>query len=701
MNDAVPETEDLHDDIPLLDRPLRYVRGVGPARAALLSNLGLETVSDLLWYLPKDVLDLSELSKVSELTDDKIHTVRGQVLDVETKMLLRGRNLTAAVMRAEDGLIRGVWFNQPWMRSKLNTEAYVLWAAKPKFRDGRWEMSNPRLQWLDADADDAVGEVLPKYGLTEGLKLEGLRRMIAGVLELIPGHVEDVLPERFRVHYKLPGLEESLKQLHRPDTLEQYQQARRRIVFEEQLTFQLGLALRRRVRQTTERAPAIPITPKVDARIRRLFPFELTNGQEQAIAEITADLALTQPMHRLLQADVGAGKTVVAAYAMLAAVAAGYQAILMAPTELLARQHKQTLDAALKHSRVKRGLLTGTLTAAERRGMLDDIASGKMQLVVGTQALIQKDVNFHQLGLAVIDEQHKFGVAQRSSFTGSTIAPHVLVMTATPIPRSLCLTQYGDLDLSVMKDLPPGRQSVVTSRVTTPAVANKAWSFVQEKLTGGRQAYVVCPYVDSTEADAPAGAEQTYREMQQRFPDLKVGLVHGQMDRRQQQLVMADFREGEIQMLVATSVIEVGVDVPNASLMVILDAHQFGLSQLHQLRGRIGRGSFQGYCFLFSEAENSEAQERLRALEETNNGFEIAEADFALRGPGNVLGTEQHGSLPLRSNLLTTDEKLLLETRGAAQRMVDRGTIDKDEFAPLKNAILDRYGDQLQLPRTG
>ncbi len=698
-----PRTNDPEqNETPPLERLVRYLPGVGQHRANLFENLGIETVRDLLWYVPRDVLDLSQVSSVNELTNDRIHTVRGTIVDVDSRAISRGRTITAAVLRSDDGLIKGVWFNQPWMLRQLNNDQWVLWSAKPKFRDNRWEMSSPRLQWLDADEENARGEVLTKYGLTEGLKQDTVRSVIKTALEIAVDEIIDDFPERFRTHYKLPLLGDAIKMLHQPESVEQFLEARRRLVFDEQLDFQLGLAIRRRVRKTTEIAPTITVSPKVDARIRRLFEFELTAGQEQAIAEIKEDMQQTRPMHRLLQADVGAGKTVIAIYAILASIAAGSQAVLMAPTELLARQHWNTIDQILLHSRVKRCLLTGNLTASQRKETLRRIANGEIDLIIGTQAVIQKDVQYHQLGMVVIDEQHKFGVVQRARFTGTRKAPHVLVMTATPIPRSLCLTQYGDLDLSVMSDMPPGRRTVVTSRVMTPKVEQKAWSFIREKLQAGRQAYIICPYVDSDNPDDPAGAVQTFAQLSEtELRGFRLGLVHGKVDREKQHNIMSRFHDRQLDALVATTVLEVGVDVPNATLMVILDAHQFGLSQLHQLRGRIGRGQFQGYCFLFSNTQNETSIERLAAMERTASGFEIAEADFELRGPGNVLGTKQSGTMPFRLTNFKRDEKILTETRRAAQRMVNSGTIDQPDFAALKNRVFERFGEQLDLPRTG
>jgi ATP-dependent DNA helicase RecG len=411
-------------------------------------------------------------------------------------------------------------------------------------------------------------------------------------------------------------------------------------------------------------------------------------------------------MHRLLQADVGAGKTAVAVYAILVTVAAGYQAVIMAPTEVLANQHWATIDAALAHSRVHRLLLTGGLATRERRQALTEIADGTVQLVVGTQAVIQKDVNFAKLGLVVIDEQHKFGVLQRAMFSKGDLSPHVLVMTATPIPRSLCLTQFGDLDLTTISDMPPGRQRVITSRVTNADMRQRAWDFVKQQLKKGRQAFVICPRIEATGADLSKGpaasAEEVYKLLSTgELRDFKVGLVHGQIETDRKSAVMDTFRQGRIDVLVSTTVVEVGIDVPNATMMVIDEAHRFGLSQLHQLRGRVSRGKFQGYCFLFSESDSPEALRRLTALESMSDGFQIAEADFEIRGPGDVLGTRQHGDLPLRVADLVRDAAILREARMQAFDLVKTGEFDRPDYAMLKVQVLERFGAALDLPKTG
>ncbi|MBX3444514.1 MAG: ATP-dependent DNA helicase RecG [Planctomyces sp.] len=686
-----------------LETPLQFLPGVGPARAELLRRLELRTVADVLWRLPRDVLDLTEVRSPADLVEEELQTVRGVVAESDGRETRKG-NLVAVLLDCRDDFVRGLWFNQPWMRQKLAPGTHVLFSGKPKRYRGRWEFTHPRVQMLTAEDDQASGGIVPRYGLTEGLTQVEMQRVVRAAVEMGAAAVADPLPEEFRTEQKLPPLADALRKVHLPRAIADYDAGRRRLLFDDLFEFQVGVALRRRVWGRRSDAPRLEVTAKIDARIRRRFPFRLTAGQETAIRDIAADLASGRAMHRLLQADVGAGKTVVAIYAMLAAVANEHQAVLMTPTELLARQHWRTIDDWLAGSRVRRALLTGNLTAAQRKEIQRQIADRELDLIVGTQAVIQSGVRFGRLGVAVIDEQHKFGVAQRSRFAEQeSHPPHVLVMTATPIPRSLCLTQFGDLDLSVMSDLPPGRQRVVTSRIQGPASRRKAWDFVRERIRQGRQLYVVCPLVDAEEtARSGAGAEQVYEEL--RGGDLQghsIGLVHGQMDRERRDRVMEQFRNGDLQALVATTVIEVGVDVPNATLMIVHEAERFGLSQLHQLRGRIARGSFQGYCFLFSEAVAPEAASRLSALEQSADGFRIAEADFELRGPGDVLGTRQHGELPLRSADLVRDRDLLEEARAAAFPLVESAAIDTPEFLPLKLQVLDRFGSFLDLPRTG
>jgi len=689
-----------------LDTPVQYLRGAGPHRAELLSRLGLLTLEDLLFFLPRDVLDLTRISSVSQLKEGELHTVRGRVVDRDARLLTRGRTMTAVLLACDGQFLRGVWFNQPWMLQKFQDGQNVLFSGKPKKRAGRWEIAHPRIQWLGEDDLDANGGMLPVYSLTEGLKMHEMRRIMRTAAEEGSQLVPELLPDDLRTRLKIPEIGRALRGVHMPEGPDDYDTGRRRLILQDLLELQLGVALRRRSWQSRAAAARLPVSAKVDSRIRRLLPFQLTAGQNRAIREISADLDSPIAMHRLLQADVGAGKTVVAVYAMLLAVAAGFQTVLMAPTELLAGQHWQTVDRLLVNSRVNRLLLTGQLTAAERRDALARIATGEVQLVVGTQAVIQADVSFKKLGLVVIDEQHKFGVSQRARFASGPNAPHTLVMTATPIPRSLCLTRFGDLDLSIMTDLPPGRQKVHTSRVAVGPAREKVWDFVRQKLRSGRQSFVVCPRIGSAVdlsnvAEGP-GAEAVFQRLSQtELREFRLGLVHGQLESAAKNAAMEAFRKGETQVLVATTVIEVGVDVPNATLMIIYGAESFGLAQLHQLRGRISRGSFPGFCFLFSETEDPASAVHLQTLEQHPGGFEVAEADFRLRGPGDILGTRQHGDLPLAVADLVRDESELGESRQAAFDLVGSGEFDDPKFVPLKVRVLERFGKLFDLVGSG
>ncbi|MBN73916.1 MAG: ATP-dependent DNA helicase RecG [Gimesia sp.] len=688
---------------PSLDTPIQFLQGVGSERAELLAKLGIETVEDLLWHLPRSVLDLTDVRPVNELEEDQLASVCGKVVDLDARTISRGRTISAILLDCGTGFLKGTWFNQPWVIKRFFQGQLLMFSGKPKRRSGKWEMSHPQYQVLEEDLDDPQGVVLPRYSLTEGIKMYQMRRMVRTAVEEYAQLIPDYLPEPFREEHGLLPLAQAVIQMHKPQTMQEYKAGVRRVIFDDLLEFQLGLAMRRRQWTCVDNAPLIKVTAKVDARIRRLFPFDFTEGQDQAIQEIKTDLGSGRAMHRMLQADVGAGKTAIAIYAMLATIAAGKQAVLMAPTELLAVQHWDTINRILKQSRVKRCVLTGSLSSAERKATLEQIASGEQQLIVGTQAVVQKDVQYHDLGLVIIDEQHKFGVMQRAHFTSEANTPHMLVMTATPIPRSLCLTQFGELDISINSELPPGRQPVTTSRISTTPQRKKAWDFLRAQIAAGRQAYIVCPRIDSElEENSRSSAEEVYRKLQKsELASASIGLVHGQMDREERAQIMEQFHQGQIQVLVSTTVVEVGVDVPNATLMVILQADRFGLSQLHQLRGRVGRGIHPGYCFLFSYTESEEALKRLAVMEQTTNGFEIAEADFQARGPGDIFGTRQHGELPLRVADLRRDDDLLQETREIALRLVEKGEFDQPRFAPLKIRVLDRFGQLLDLGQSG
>lgn len=515
-------------DVTRLQMPVQYVRGVGPHRAELLKNLGIVTVRDMLFHVPNGINDFTDLRPVPKLEPDREQSVHGIIVDRELRQLRNNRTLVGVLIDCHGHFVRGIWFNQPWMYKKYRDDDRVVFSGKPSKKAGRWEFSNPRVYVLspEDDIENAAG-VLPRYALTDGIKMDAMRQMTRTVTEQFAHLVPDPIPESFRAAHSLPDLPAALRKLHMPSSVKDWESGRHRVLLDDLLEFQLGLALRRRSSRILQAVP-IEVSAKVDARIRRLFRFRFTSGQDTAIADIVKDIRMSQPMHRLLQADVGAGKTAVAVYAMLAAVAAGKQAVLMAPTEVLATQHWETFDELLAESKVNRCLLLGGLPAAKRRELLQSIADGSMHLVIGTQAVIQDSVQFRYLAMAVIDEQHRFGVRQRAAFTGSLESPHVLVMTATPIPRSLCLTQFGDLDVSVIRDLPPGRQKVVTARIMSSPEQARVWGFLREQIAAGRQAYIVCPRVEGQSEDDVASAEAVYRQLSQSvLSGLRVDLLHG------------------------------------------------------------------------------------------------------------------------------------------------------------------------------
>jgi ATP-dependent DNA helicase RecG len=521
------------------------------------------------------------------------------------------------------------------------------------------------------------------------------------VLEEYTSLIEEVFPAEYLASHNLWPIEQALPRIHFPESHAALEQARRRFVYQELFILQLALALRRGLRQSTP-SPPLEATARIDARIRRLFPFELTAGQNEAIADVARDMSSSVPMNRLLQGDVGSGKTMVAVYALLLAVAHGQQAALMAPTEILARQHYDTLGRLLVAGRVRVGLLVGGLTGKERSDLLAAIAAGEIDVVLGTQAIIQADVEFAKLGLVVIDEQHKFGVRQRARLKEAALAPHYLVMTATPIPRTVSLTVYGDLDVSVLRDSPPGRQNIHTY-LAQPEQREKWWEFFRKKLREGRQGYVVAPLVDESDRVAAASLSEAYESLANgELEEFRLGLIHGRLTPAEKDAAMQAFREGQTQVLVSTTVIEVGVDVPNATLMTIEGGDRFGLSQLHQLRGRIGRGSHPGYCCVFAEAINHETRQRLEAFVNTQDGFELAELDFQLRGGGDLFGTRQHGLPPLLIADLVRDAALLDEARRDAQALLQEDPgLARPEHARLRKMVLRRYGEALDLGDVG
>lgn len=687
----------------ILATPAAYVRHVGPQRAESLARLGIHTARDLLFYFPRDYQDLSDMRPIGQLNDEKVQTVRGRVEEVDAYTTREGRSMIGVLIENRGEYLRALWFGQPFMREKFQIGQQVQFSAKPRMRGGRWEMAHPRVTWLDAEEQEPDSKLLAVYSLTEGLTQYHMRRMVAAAVEDYGNVPEEVFSDSLLQEFKLLPLAQALPSIHAPRDDEQLAAARRRFVFQELFVLQLAISARRFQQQVGFRAPELAATAQIDARIKRLFPFELTSDQRKVIDEVAADMALDRPMNRLLQGDVGSGKTAVALYALLLCVANGYQAALMAPTEILARQHARTLHKLLEASRVRHRLLVGGLAEAERQQVLADLAAGNIDVVIGTHAIIQETVEFAKLGLVVIDEQHKFGVRQRAAMRRGDIAPHYLVMTATPIPRTVSMTLFGDLDISILRDMPPGRQPVSTYLVG-PDQRMKWWDFVRNKLREGRQVFVVVPLVEESENVSAVSVSQAYERLTNGvLSEFRVGLVHGRMTAGEKERAMADFREQKTQVLVSTSVIEVGVDIPNASVMVIASPERFGLAQLHQIRGRVGRGSHPGYCgVMLTTGMTEQVQERLKAFASTTDGFELAELDFQMRGPGDLFGTQQHGLPPLRVADLQRDKEVLEEARAEAKRLyaLDPG-LRQPENARLRRQMIGRYGEVMELSDVG
>ena len=686
----------------LLNTPVELVPGVGRSRAELLQRLGIRAASGLLFHFPRNYLDLSNERPIAELDENEVQTVRGVVTEIALSNKGFGKSRVSILLQGATGNLRATWFNQPFMRGKFHEGQALLLTAKPKMRGLMWEMSHPQVTYLEQEEADTGGKsMLPTYPLTDGITQYHMRRMVDAAVDEFADVPEEVFPAKLLETYDLLPLAQAIRAIHGPDDANELAAARRRFIFQELFVLQLAVSVRRDQQQSIP-APSLPTTTKIDARIRRLLPFDLTKSQEQAIAEVTADLALDRPMNRLLQGDVGSGKTVVALYAMLVAVAHGKQAALMAPTEILATQHARTLASWLEASRVRYALLTGGNTKRERENLLTSISEGEVDVVLGTQAIIQSDVRFRDLGLVVIDEQHKFGVRQRAALRQTDQSPHYLVMTATPIPRTVTMTMFGDLEVSTLRDMPAGRQPVSTYLVE-PDKQERWWGFVRDRLREGRQAYVVAPLVDESETIAAPSVAEAYEQLTNgQLEAFRMGLVHGRMSSAEKQQAMEDFRDCETQVLVSTSVIEVGVDVPNATVMTVAGAERFGLAQLHQLRGRVGRGKHPGYCAVLLGEESALGNERLEAFASSTDGFELAELDFQLRGPGDLFGTQQHGLPPLRIADLNRDREILEEARREAQLLIaaDPGLKHADH-ARLRQQMLVRYGQALEISDVG
>jgi ATP-dependent DNA helicase RecG len=694
-------------DANVLQLPLQFLKGVGPRKAADLKKAGLVTVEDLLFRFPLRYEDRSRLQPIVSIKPGQTVAISGEVLHASLQSTRRaGFRLFTALVQDASGQIQAVWPNQAFLKDVIRAHQQIVLYGKAEHWGSRGlQLTDPEFEIIrESDNDEATtlhtGRIVPVYERTGSVTTNMQRRFVWQALEQLPSVLFDPVPGDVRAREHWPSRRDALVHAHFPDAgasmaaLNAFRTlAQRRLIFEDFFVFQTGLALRRQQNAEVRKA----LIPTVDDRVRQaaraVLPFKLTDGQRQALAEIVADLQKPWPMQRLLQGDVGAGKTIVALVAALVAMESGFQVAFMAPTEILAEQHLGTLSRWLASTRHRVALLSSRITAAERRTLLPAIERGDVHLVVGTHALVQEQVRFHALALVVIDEQHRFGVMQRATLAAKGLHPDVLVMTATPIPRTLALTECGDMEVSVIRGLPPGRKPVRTL-VKPDSRRSDVYDLVRREIHAGRQAYVIYPLVEESEKvdlkAATAMAEHLARDV---FPDLKVALVHGRMKADDKAAVMQGFAAGTVHILVATTVVEVGVDVPNATVMVVEHAERFGLSQLHQLRGRVGRGSEESVCVLLYQAPWSEdARERLKAMAETNDGFVIAERDLRLRGPGDFFGTRQHGLPQLRAGDLTRDVDLLELAFDEARARVEGGRLTEAEREYVQTVWQRQFG---------
>jgi len=683
-----------------LTTPVTYLKGVGPRRAEALMRLGVRTAGDLLYHVPHRYIDATTLAPLARAEVGQEVTCSGRVVSTGTLATRRGLRVFRAILRDDSGVLECAWPGQPFLERQIRKGQLLLVTGPVRFYHGR-QLAPREFLVLAEEGEDAPvkGLILPVYPATEGLTHRQIRALAQQHLDALLDGLADPHPRALRDQAGLGELRSALAAVHRPASLAEAEQGRQRLAFDELFDQQLVHA---RARQLAKRARAgirFTVRRELTSQLKMHLPFELTTDQRQAVREITDDMTAPLRMHRLLMGDVGTGKTVVALFAMLLALENEYQAALMAPTELLAEQHHATLTRLLAPLELRPELLVGRLPAGEKTAARRRIAQGASRLVVGTHALIQERVEFPRLGLAVIDEQHRFGVEQRAALVDKGDAPDVLLLTATPIPRSLALTFYGDLDVTTLRERPPGRGGVTTA-LRGEASRRRIYAFLERECAAGRQAYVIYPVIEESEKADLRAATTMAGTLRKEFPGLTVGLVHGRMPAEERDAVMRAFRDGTVHILVATTVVEVGIDVPNASVMLIEHAERFGLAQLHQLRGRIGRGSAASHCILLSDAV--EAGERLRAFAATSDGFKIAELDLEQRGMGELTGPRQSGTPRLRFANFATDLPLLETARRAAGEIIATDpALEQSAHAAYRTRILERYERGFELFRVG
>lgn len=667
---------------------IRYLKGVGEKRAGLLNKLGIFTIEQLFEYYPRDYRDFSQEMLVSDCESGENACIKATLIsNVKEHMVRRGMTLYKCDFTDGKTVIHATLFNQKFLAKSLKIyEDYILFGKIEK-RLSFAEMNSPQI----LPAKDNAG-IHPVYKATEKLSSAAIEKLVRTALEQ-HGEFAETLPQEIRQKYDLIDLTAAMRNIHFPNSFELLAAARKRLIFEELLTLQLGLL---KLKSKKRRESHIRIINDFTQEFLHLLPFSPTGAQLRAVKDCVADMQGKYPMNRLLQGDVGSGKTAVAAGVIYTAVKNGFQCALMAPTEILANQHYETLSNLLGSAGIKTELLTGSTPAAEKRRIKAALACGEAQFAIGTHALIQKDVDFKNLGLVITDEQHRFGVNQRASLAEKGSEVHTLVMSATPIPRTLALMIYGDLDISILDELPPGRQKIRTD-VVDSRYHKRLYEFVKKQIAAGQQAYIVCPLVEAGESDLLPAEEYAEQLANGAFKGINLGVLHGKMNSKSKERVMAGFVSGHIKILVATTVVEVGVDVPNASVMIIENAERFGLSQLHQLRGRVGRGKVQSYCVLVSDSESETARERLQIMKKYSDGFKIADEDLKQRGPGDFFGNRQHGLPELKIADMLSNTEILAECRRCADDILKEDfRLDLPKYAPLAEKITQMFSESLQ-----